>query len=80
MVLLDLHTSIYTVYIAQFKNLIVNGSEQTIKANIMFSQMHIVCTLSPFLLGRVEPPAKFSGREGLARPQILDEGCLERDW
>ena len=33
-----------------------------------------------FLLGGgVEPPTKFSKREGLAGPQLLEGGCWERE-
>ena len=42
----------------------------------------IVCTLPPFLQsgggGRVEPPTKFSKRDGFTGPQLLDRGCWER--
>ena len=34
-----------------------------------------------FLLGRVEPPTKFSKRGGLTGPQFLEGGCWERgEW
>ena len=31
------------------------------------------------LLGRVEPPTKFSKRGDLTGPQLIDGGCWERD-
>ena len=32
----------------------------------------------PFFAGGVEPPTKFSKREGLTGPQLLELGCWKR--
>ena len=39
--------------------------------------MLLLCYL--ILLGRVEPPTKFSKRGGVTGPQLIEGGCWERE-